>query len=250
MATYSIRADFACANPVYGQSGQSSTNSVFKTRRSLLTSLAATPFAAFALASSANAGAPNGEANMNMQVLNFKQQDCQPALGDPSKWKELVARYRAAERDLSDFDDRVHDPAISERMRRCGPRPQKKFTITTQDDSVIQYDLSNYTADQWEKHSNRAVRDAAVRLNDDWIAWRSCFATAEADLNLAELDLTLERLNDAVYAAQDAVLMEPTPHAAALLEKLEICWEEGRDGDVLREHIFRDVAHLASQGLT
>lgn len=248
-AAIALRADSACANPIEtnddGHPGQLAADSVFKVRRGLLAGIVATPFAAVALASSAHAGAPNGDANMNMQVLNLKPLDCRPVLVDPSEWKEVVARYRAAERENNEFIG-VYDLAIEERRRRCGPTPPKKFKVIATSGKEVEYDIEYYTPEEWGAAFPLSVRRAAVELNQRWIKWRENFAAAEADLHLKELDDKLECLGDAAYAAQDKVLETRAPSLAALLEKLEICWEEERDGDVLREHIFRDVAHLAA----
>lgn len=252
-AAIALRADSVSAKPFNikddGQSGHSDADSVSKTRRGLLAGIVATPFAAVALASSTNVGADEGDATMNMQVFNLKTRN-DAAAADASDWKDVVARYRAAEREEDHFLDTVYNPAVDECCRRTGCPPEGVYILKAKNGKTAKFVFDRHNPDEFANYPVVAVRNWANKTKSESENFFENLERVKTDIGMDDIDAEDDRLSKRVYAMRDEVLQTRVPDAAALLEKLEICWEDGRDGDVLREHIFRDVRHLNAIDLT
>lgn len=225
-AAIALRADSACANPIEtnddGQSGQLADRFASTTRRGVLAGLML-----------ASAGAATAAA---MPVL---------AEPDTSKWKEAVARYRAAERQSDRYVKEVYNPAVGECWHRTGPLPDIVFYHPTPSGvrSRYHFDLSN--RDKWTRCAVPEVRAWAISTRAAYEKFDRASEQAKIELGMDAVEAEDDRLYGIACRLQNDVLKTPVPDVAALMEKLEICWTEERDGEVLREHIFRDVAFLA-----
>ncbi|KEQ52153.1 hypothetical protein [Sphingobium chlorophenolicum] len=230
MAAYPVRAESVRANP----SSQ---------RRAVLAALVAAPFAGSALIAHAENGVSvTGETAMNMHTAIRKRENAH------LKWDRALARYREAKELNDTFVEKIYEPAHDELWRRA-PMPEDSFTITAKSGRSCTYRYSHSGNQPWHGNPTPAIKEAGEKLEKEWKDWIALNKKIANELNVYALDDEYDLLARVQYEYGEILLSTPAPNASALLIKLDLLWEVGRDGDVLREHVLRDLRAISENQL-
>lgn len=162
----------------------------------------------------------------------------------PSKWKEALARWRAADALWDSFLDNIYNPAIEELDRRA-LAPPPSFMVTAKTGATQIYFHDREVPDAWTANLSHAISGPAQQLRDRWSQYQRDYDSARNALRIDELSAEEDRLAANATKARYELLATPVSDAAELLQKMEIAWAPGCDPDLFRDELFRDFRHLA-----
>lgn len=162
----------------------------------------------------------------------------------PSKWKEISARYRAAQAEWDQFLDRVYNPAV-DRLIALAPPPPSYFTITARNGKSIEYWYDRKDPDAWTNNGSPMIAEKAKAQADSWRRWEITHARARRDIGMDAIEAEDTRRSQHIDALRNELVATRVSSPAEMLEKLEIVWGEHCDPEPHREELFRDFRALA-----
>ena len=164
----------------------------------------------------------------------------------PSKWKEISARYRAAQADWDRFLDQVYNPAV-DRLIALAPPPPSYFTVVARSGKVSEFWHDRKNPDAWTDNPSPLIAKKAQVQADGWRRWEITHARARLEIGMDTIEAEDSRRSQHIDRLRTQLIATRISSPAEMLEKLELVWGDGDDPEPYKEQLFRDFRTLAGK---